>query len=73
MSDMPQFQVGETVIMHSPFTEEDVLVNYRGKTGDKAVVIPLGKNDPTLPKSLQTYGLQMSVPVEWLRKQEEKK
>jgi hypothetical protein len=37
-----------------------VLVNYRGRNGAKAVVIPPSK-------------LQMSVPVEWLRKQEEKK
>jgi hypothetical protein len=61
MSDNAPFQVDEIVIMHSPFTEEDVLVNYRGRNGAKAVVIPTPK------------GLQMSVPVEWLRKQEEKK
>ena len=60
MSDKTPFQVDEMVIMHSPFTEEDVLVNYRGRNGAKAVVIPPSK-------------LQMSVPVEWLRKQEEKK
>ena len=53
-----RFQVDETLVMHSPFTNEDTLVNFRGFLGsDKAVVIPLPK------------GLQMSVPSEWLRKQ----
>ena len=65
------FLVDEILIMHSPYTGEDVLVNYRGRSGSKAVVIPIGKNDPNLPKSLQVYGLQMSVPLEWLRKQAE--
>lgn len=52
------FGVDETLVMHSPFTNEDTLVNFRGFLGsDKAVVIPLPK------------GLQMSVPKAWLRKQ----
>ena len=55
--DDERFQVDETLVMHSPFTNEDTLVNFRGFLGgDKAVVIT-----PT--------GLQMSVPSEWLRKQ----
>jgi len=41
--------------MHSPFTDEDVLVNFRGLMGGgKAMVI-------CHPK-----GLQMAVPVAWL-------
>ena len=56
--DEERFQVDETLVMHSPFTNEDTLVNFRGFLGgDKAVVIPLPK------------GLQMSVPAEWLQKQ----
>jgi hypothetical protein len=54
--------VGDIVIMHSPFTGQDCLVNYRGKMGGgKAVVIP------------HPSGLQMSVPIEWLRPIEETK
>jgi hypothetical protein len=52
-----QFSVGDTLILHSPFTGEDTRVNYRGECGGgKAVVIPLPK------------GLQFAVPVEWLRR-----
>ena len=60
MSDKTPFQVDEIVVMHSTFTDEDLLVNFRGRSGDKAVVIPHPK------------GFQMSVPIEWLRKQEAK-
>jgi hypothetical protein len=50
-----QFQVDQIVTMHSPFTDEDVLVNFRGLMGGgKAMVIRHPK------------GLQMAVPVEWL-------
>jgi len=50
-----QFQVDQIVTMHSPFTDEDVLVNFRGLMGGgKAMVI-------CHPK-----GLQMAVPVAWL-------
>jgi len=52
-----KFSVGDTLIMHSPFTNEDTLVNFRGFLGsDKAVVIPI------------TTGMQMSVAKTWLRK-----
>ena len=52
--------VGDIVIMHSTFTNEDILVNYRGTmSGGKAMVIPHPK------------GLQMAVPIEWLREQVE--
>ena len=52
--------VGDIVIMHSAFTNEDILVNYRGYMGGgKAMVIPHPK------------GLQMAVPIEWLREQVE--
>jgi hypothetical protein len=52
--------VGDIVIMHSTFTNEDILVNYRGTTsGGKAMVIPHPK------------GLQMAVPLEWLSEQVE--
>lgn len=50
------FEVGETVIMHSPFTGEDTEVNYRGPAGDKAVVV-MGSS-------------QFSVPFEWLKKKD---
>ena len=54
--------VGDIVIMHSPFTDEDTLVNYRGNMGGgKAVVIPCPS------------GLQMAVPIEWLRPNENNK
>ena len=50
-----QFQVDQIITMHSPFTDEDTLVNFRGLMGGgKAMVIPHPK------------GLQMAVPVEWL-------
>jgi hypothetical protein len=50
-----QFQVDQIITMHSPFTDEDTLVNFRGLMGGgKAMVIPYPK------------GLQMAVPVEWL-------
>ena len=50
-----QFQVDQIITMHSPFTDEDALVNFRGLMGGgKAMVIPHPK------------GLQMAVPVEWL-------
>jgi hypothetical protein len=46
--------------MHSTFTNEDILVNYRGTmSGRKAMVIPHPK------------GLQMAVPLEWLSEQVE--
>lgn len=52
--------VGDIVIMHSTFTDEDILVNYRGTmSGGKAMVIP------------HPQGLQMAVPLEWLREQVE--
>ena len=52
--------VGDIVIMHSTFTNDDILVNYRGSMGGgKAMVIPHPK------------GLQMAVPAEWLREQVE--
>ena len=52
--------VGDIVIMHSTFTNEDILVNYRGTmSGRKAMVIPHPK------------GLQMAVPLEWLSEQVE--
>jgi hypothetical protein len=52
--------VGDIVVMRSTFTNEDILVNYRGSMGGgKAMVIPHPK------------GLQMAVPVEWLREQVE--
>jgi len=50
-----EFQVDEIITMHSPFTDEDMLVHFRGlMSGGKAMVIPHPK------------GLQMAVPVEWL-------
>jgi len=50
-----QFQVDQIITMHSPFTDEDTLVNFRGLMGGgKAMVIPHPK------------GLQMAVPFEWL-------
>lgn len=50
-----QFQVDQIITMHSPFTDEDTLVNFRGLMGGgKAMVIPHPK------------GLQIAVPVEWL-------
>jgi len=50
-----QFQVDQIITMHSPFTDEDTLVNFRGLMGGgKAMVIPYPK------------GLQIAVPVEWL-------
>jgi hypothetical protein len=50
-----QFQVEQIITMHSPFTNEDTLVNFRGLMGGgKAMVIPHPK------------GLQMAVPVKWL-------
>ena len=50
-----QFQVDQIITMHSPFTDEDTLVNFRGLMGGGvAMVIPHPK------------GLQMQVPVEWL-------
>jgi len=49
-----QFQVDQIITMHSPFTDEDTLVNFRGLMGGLAMVIPHPK------------GLQMAVPVEWL-------
>ena len=50
-----EFQVDQIITMHSPFTDEDMLVNFRGLMGGgKAMVIPHPK------------GLQMAVPVEWL-------
>ena len=50
-----QFQVDQIVNLHSPHTNEDVLVNFRGSMGGGlAMVIPHPK------------GLQMAVPIEWL-------
>jgi hypothetical protein len=50
-----EFQVDQIITMHSPFTDEDTLVNFRGLMGGgKAMVIP------------HPEGLQMQVPVEWL-------
>lgn len=55
-----QFQVDQIVTMHSPFTNEDTLVNFRGLISpEKAMVIP------------HPHGLQMAVPVEWLKHKEE--
>ena len=57
-----QFQVDQIITMHSPFTDEATLVNFRGLMGGgKAMVIPHPK------------GLQMAVPVEWLSLKEETK
>ena len=53
------FSVGDTLVMHSPFTNEDTLVNFRGFLGsDAAVIIPV------------STGIQMSVAKTWLRKSE---
>ena len=50
-----EFQVDQIITMHSPFTDEDTLVNFRGlMRGGVAMVIPHPK------------GFQMQVPVEWL-------
>lgn len=54
---MPEFSVDEIVIMHSPYTDEDVLMNYRGGTGYGKAVLFNVKD-----------GYQITVPVEWLRK-----
>lgn len=52
--------VGDIVVMRSTFTNDDILVNYRGSMGGgKAMVIPHPK------------GLQMAVPADWLREQVE--
>jgi hypothetical protein len=52
-----KFYVDEIVIMHSPYTGEDVPMSYRGSPEyGKAVVFNIEN------------GYQMTVPVEWLRK-----
>lgn len=59
---VPQkFSPDDILIMHSTFSDEDVLVNYRGPLDSShSVVVIVG-------------GYQMSCPNEWLRKQEETK
>ena len=50
-----QFQVDQIVNLHSPHTNEDVLVNFLGSmSGGLAMVIPHPK------------GLGMVVPIDWL-------
>jgi len=54
------FEVDQHLIMHSPYTDEDTEVIYRGRmTPDRAVVY----NPAT--------GWQGQVPMDWLRAKEQ--
>ena len=54
------FQVDEKVVMHSPYTGEDTIVNYRGPMLDGKAAVWTGRT-------------QITVPEEWLSKQREPK
>ena len=54
------FQVDDILIMHSPFTDDDTEVIFRGMLGEKAVVYN------------KVTGWQGAVPVDWLRKEKTK-
>jgi len=51
------FEVDESLVMNSPHTGDDTIVNFRGVQGDNAVV--------------WTGRSQMMVPLEWLRREGE--
>lgn len=55
---MADFVVDEMVIWHSPHTDEDVVMNYRGRMGDKAMLYNM--------KS----GFQWAVPLDQIRKKQ---
>jgi hypothetical protein len=53
------FEVDEDVIMHSPFTDEDTVVNFRGKVNPTESMVYNKKS-----------GWQGAVPTKWLKKLE---
>lgn len=53
------FQPDDQLIMHSPYTNDDAIVSYRGPLGSDKSVVWTGK-------------IQMAIPTSWLRRQGEK-